>query len=71
MASDMTRSARPTALTSFFKATQDLREEMERDLALHEYYRLSLENHIALLQMTYIEWKRRNVALHSSQMKAA
>jgi hypothetical protein len=34
---------------------------MERDLRLNDSERLSLENHIALLQITYMEWKRRNV----------
>ena len=50
----------PTVLDSFFKATQNLRDAMEGDLPLNDFERLSLENYIALLQMTYIEWKMRN-----------
>jgi hypothetical protein len=50
----------PRALTKFQKATKNLREEMECDLPLNDSERLSFENHIALLQMTYIEWKQRN-----------
>ena len=47
-------------LTTFYWATQNLREAMECDLPLNDLDRISLENYIALLQMTYIEWKRRN-----------
>ena len=47
-------------LNKFFAATQNLREAMECDLPLNDFERLSLQNYIALLQMTYIEWKRRN-----------
>jgi hypothetical protein len=42
-------------------AIQKFREAMECDLRLNDSERLSLENHIALLQITYMEWKRRNV----------
>ena len=49
----------PTVLRNFYKATQSLREAMESDLPLNDLERISLENYIALLQMTYIEWKRR------------
>lgn len=47
-------------LTNFYTATQNLREAMECDLPLNDLDRICLENYIALLQMTYIEWKRRN-----------
>jgi hypothetical protein len=50
----------PPEITSFYDATQRLREAMERDLYLDDFERISLENHIALIQMTYIEWKTRN-----------
>ena len=33
---------------------------MESDVPLDYFDRLSLENHMALLQITYIEWKQRN-----------
>jgi hypothetical protein len=48
-------------LTNFYKATQNLREAMEDDLPLNDFERISLENYIALLQITYIGWKRRNL----------
>jgi hypothetical protein len=47
-------------LQNFYQATKNLREAMERDVPLHEFDRLCLENYIALVQLTYIEWKRRN-----------
>lgn len=50
----------PTVIRNFYRATQSLREAMESDLPLNDLERISLENYIALLQMTYIEWKRRN-----------
>jgi len=50
----------PSVLRNFYVATQNLREAMECDLPLDELERVSLENYIALVQMTYIEWRRRN-----------
>ena len=44
-------------------AIQNFREAMECDCPLNEFERLSLENYIALLEITYIEWKRRNLPL--------
>ena len=48
-------------LKNFYLATQNLREAMEADLPLNDFERISLENYISLLQITYIEWKRRNL----------
>ena len=50
-----------STLNKFFVATQNLRDAMERDMELDGAAQLRMENYIALLQMTYIEWKRRNV----------
>lgn len=47
---------------AFYSAVHDLREALESDLSLDDFERLSLENYMALLQMTYIEWKQRNAA---------
>ena len=44
-------------------AIQNFREAMECDVPLNEFERISLENYIALLEITYIEWKRRNLPL--------
>ena len=48
-------------LRNFYVATQNLREAMRGDLHLDVFDRICLENYIALLQITYVEWKRRNV----------
>jgi hypothetical protein len=48
-------------LRNFYVAAQNLREAMTRDLHLDVFDRICLENYIALLQITYVEWKRRNV----------
>jgi hypothetical protein len=50
----------PPELTKLYLAIQNFREVMEADLSLTDFERISLENYIALLQITYIEWKRRN-----------
>ena len=51
-----------SALKQFYRATRKLREVMnEDDLLLDEFDRVSLENYIALLEMTYIDWKRRHL----------
>jgi hypothetical protein len=51
-------------------AIQNFREAMEYDLALTEFERISLENYIALLEITCIEWKRRNVSPYAHKMAA-
>jgi len=50
----------PPELTKLYLAIQNFREVMEADLSLTDFERISLENYISLLQITYIEWKRRN-----------
>ncbi len=57
-------------LRRFYVAIQNLREAMEGDLPLNDFDRICLENYIALLQITYIEWKRRNVR-QAAQKRAA
>jgi len=51
----------PPELRQFYIATQNLREAMSHNLPLNDFDRISLENYIALLQITYMEWKQRNV----------
>lgn len=58
-------------LKELYLAIQKFREAMERDLRLNDSERLSLENHIALLQITYMEWKRRNVQKHAHPHRQA
>ena len=48
-------------LRNFYVATQNLREAMESDFPLDDLDLLSLENYIALMQITCTEWKRRNL----------
>ena len=57
-------------LKELYLAIQKFREAMERDLWLNDSERLSLENHIALLQITYMEWKRRNVPPYAHKRAA-
>jgi hypothetical protein len=52
---------RTAELKELYLAIQNFREAMERDVQLNDSERLCLENHIALLQITYMEWKRRHV----------
>ena len=47
-------------LRRLYRAIHDFRESMEGDLPLTDFDRVCLENYIALLQITYMEWKRRN-----------
>ena len=58
-------------LRQLYVAIQNFREAMEFNLALNDFDRLSLENYLAVLQMTYIEWKRRNLPRRSSHPRAA
>jgi hypothetical protein len=48
------------ALDQLCLAIHNFREAMERDVPLNYFERLSVENYMALLQMSYIEWKQRN-----------
>ena len=50
-------------LDQLFRSIQNFREAMESDLPLTYFDRIALENYISLLELTYIEWKRRNVQL--------
>lgn len=47
-------------LRKLYEAIQEFRESMEGDLALSDFDRVCLENYMALLHITYVEWKRRN-----------
>ena len=58
-------------LKELYLAIRKFREAMERDLRLNDSERLSLENHIALLQLTYMEWKRRNPQKHAYPSRQA
>jgi hypothetical protein len=51
----------PPELRNFYVAIQNLRDAMMHDLPLDVFQRVCLENYIALIQLTYVEWKRRNV----------
>ena len=51
----------PAVITNFLRAVQDLREAMELDLPLSDVDRICVENYIFLIQITYFEWKRRNL----------
>ena len=62
---------RTPELQQLYVTIQNFREAMESDLPLNDFDRLSLENYLALLQMTYIDWKRRNVPRRSSHQRAA
>jgi len=57
-------------LKNLYHAIQAFREAMEEDLPLNDFDRVCLENYIALLQITYMEWKRRN-SLPSAFKRAA
>jgi hypothetical protein len=52
---------KPSEFVQFCVAVKNLREAMENDLSLNDFERISLDNHLALLHMTYVEWKQRNV----------
>ena len=60
------RPMETSELNQLFLAIQNFREAMESDLPLTYFDRISLENYISLLELTYIEWKRRNVQLAAS-----
>ena len=51
----------PAVITDFFTAAQKLREAMELDLPLNDVDRICVENYIFLIQVTYFDWKRRNL----------
>jgi hypothetical protein len=53
-------STEVSELRKLYEAIQEFRESMERDLPLNDFVRVCLENYMALLHITYIEWKRRN-----------
>ena len=60
----------PAVITNFFTAAQDLREAMELDLPLNDVDRIRVENYIFLIQITYFDWKRRNLEPPAPQAAA-
>ena len=60
----------PPELKRFYLATQNLREAMEHDLPLNDFDIISLDNYIALLQITSAQWKRRNLKAWSYKRAA-
>ena len=46
------------AVKKFFTSVRELREAMAAGMHLDDFDRLCLENYIALLQLSYIDWKR-------------
>jgi hypothetical protein len=57
-------------LQNFYIAIQNFREVKEGDLPLNDFELICLENYISLLQITYIEWERRNSQAPSYQRAA-
>lgn len=57
----LARAMDTPVLSQLYLAIQNFREAMEGDLPLSDFDRICLENYISLLEITYIEWKRRNV----------
>jgi hypothetical protein len=46
------------AVKKFFTSVRELREAMASGMHLDDFDRLCLENYIALLQLSYSDWKR-------------
>ncbi len=57
-------------LRKLYRAIEEFREAMEDDLSLNDFDRVGLENYMALLQITYCEWKRRNLLLPAYKQAA-
>ena len=52
------------AVKKFFTSVRELREAMASGMHLDDFDRLCLENYIALLQLSYIDWKRQYYPSH-------
>lgn len=50
-----------SSIARFAEVCQELRKEMQKNMVMNETEQLQLENSMALVQMGYVEWKRRNV----------
>ena len=48
------------ALKDYYRASHRLREALENDLHLDSIDRMTLENFMVVMQMTYNNFKRRN-----------
>lgn len=46
---------------NFVRASLEVTDALETDCYFNDLDRLRLENYVSVLQMAYIEWKRRNV----------
>jgi hypothetical protein len=60
-------------LKKLYLGIQEFREAMKGNAPLTEFDEICLENYIALLQSTYVEWKRRkrlNLQCHCNKRAA-
>ena len=44
----------------FFRASRDLTHALKADCNFSELDQLRLENHLAVMHIAYVEWKKRN-----------
>lgn len=56
------QDATSNSIGRFAKACQELRKELQENIVMNETEQLQVENSVALVQMGYIEWKRRNLS---------
>lgn len=52
----------PMIFTNFIRASLKVTDALETNCSLNELDQLRLENYMSVVQMAYMEWKRRNVA---------
>lgn len=60
----------PIIFRNFVRASLEVADALERDCSLNELDQLRFENYLAVMQMAYIQWKRRQVASNPSAVEA-
>ena len=49
-----------SSIESFFRASRNLTHALKADCNFSELDQLRLENHLAVMHIAYVEWKKRN-----------
>ncbi len=58
----------PIIFKNFIRASLEVTDALETDCSLNDMDQLRLENYLSVIQMAYMEWKRRNLSRNSSDL---
>ena len=58
----------PIVFRNFVRASLEVTDALETNCSLNDMDQLRLENYMSVIQMAYMEWKRRNASPNSTNI---